>query len=111
MPRLIDVAKRAGVSPMTVSRVVHGSPLVSAELRARVEAALAESGYMPNMVARGLRSKRTDTIALLLPDITNPFFTALAQGVEIAARETGLSMILANSDESEDEELRLIRVL
>jgi LacI family transcriptional regulator len=111
MPRLIDVAKRAGVSPMTVSRVVHGSPLVSAELRARVEAALAETGYMPNMVARGLRSKRTDTIALLLPDITNPFFTALAQGVEIAARETGLSMILANSDEREDEELRLIRVL
>jgi LacI family transcriptional regulator len=96
---------------MTVSRVVHGSPLVSAELRARVEAALAETGYMPNMLARGLRSKRTDTIALLLPDITNPFFTALAQGVEVAARETGLSMILANSDESEDEELRLIRVL
>jgi LacI family transcriptional regulator len=111
VPKLIDVAKRAGVSPMTVSRVVHGSPLVSAKLRARVESALAETGYMPNMLARGLRSKRTDTIALLLPDITNPFFTALAQGVEVAARETGLSMILANSDESEDEELRLIRVL
>ncbi len=111
MPTLVDVARRAGVSPMTVSRVVHGSPLVSAAMRARVEQAIVETGYMPNTLARSLRSKRTDTIALLLPDMTNPFFTALAQGVETAAREARVSMILANSDEDEDEELRLIRVL
>lgn len=108
---LLDVAKRAGVSPMTVSRVVNGSPLVSPKLRARVEAALAETGYMPNTLARGLRAKHTDTIALLLPDMTNPFFTTLAHGVETAAREVGLTMILANSDENADEELRLIGVL
>ena len=96
---------------MTVSRVVNGSPLVGPETRARVEAALAETGYMPNMLARGLRSKRTDTIALLLPDMTNPFFTTLAHGVEAAARERSVTMILANSDENEDEEVRLIRVL
>jgi LacI family transcriptional regulator len=111
MPTLLDVAKRAGVSSMTVSRVVNGSPLVSPETRARVEEALAETGYMPNTLARSLRSKRTDTIALLLPDMTNPFFMTLAQGVESAVREAGVTMILANSDEKEDEELRLIRVL
>jgi LacI family transcriptional regulator len=111
MPTLHDVAKLAGVSTMTVSRVVNGSPAVTPETRARVEAALAETGYMPNMLARSLRSKRTDTIALLLPDMTNPFFTTLAHGVEAAARERGVTMILANSDENEDEEVRLIRVL
>jgi len=111
MPTLLDVAKRAGVSQMTVSRVVNGSALVGAETRARVEEALAETGYMPNMLARSLRSKRSDTIALLLPDMTNPFFTELAHGVEAAAREHSVTMILANSDENEDEEVRLIRVL
>ncbi len=111
MSTLHDVAKRAGVSPMTVSRVVNGSDAVSPKLRARVERALTETGYMPNKLARSLRARRTDTIALLLPDMTNPFFTTLAHGVETAAREAGLTMILANSDEREDEELRLAQLL
>ncbi len=111
MPTLHDVAKRAGVSPMTVSRVVNGSDAVSPRLRERVERALAETGYMPNTLARSLRARRTDTIALLLPDMTNPFFTTLAHGVEAAAREAGLTMILANSDEREDEERRLAQLL
>jgi len=111
MPTLYDVAKRAGVSPMTVSRVVNGSGDVSPRLRTRVEQALAETGYMPNTLARSLRARRTDTIALLLPDMTNPFFTTLAQGVETAAREAGMSLLLANSDEREEEELRLVPML
>ncbi len=111
MSTLHDVAKRAGVSPMTVSRVVNGSDAVSPKLRQRVERALAETGYMPNTLARNLRARRTDTIALLLPDMTNPFFTTLAHGVEAAAREAGLTMILANSDEREDEEGRLAQML
>ena len=111
MPTLLDVAKRAGVSPMTVSRVVNGFGPVSPELRARVEQALAETGYMPNIVARNLRTRRTDTIALLMPDMTNPFFTTLAHGVETAAREAGISLLLANSDEREDEERRLVPML
>ncbi|MEA2026062.1 MAG: LacI family DNA-binding transcriptional regulator, partial [Chloroflexota bacterium] len=89
MSTLLDVAKRAGVSPMTVSRVVNGSGRVSPELRARVEEALAETGYVQNTIARNLRTKRTDTIALVMPDMTNPFFTSLAHGVEAAAREAG----------------------
>ncbi|MDP2350836.1 MAG: LacI family DNA-binding transcriptional regulator [Chloroflexota bacterium] len=111
MPNLLDVARLAGVSPMTVSRVVNGSGRVSPELRSRVEWALTETGYMPNTVARNLRARQTDTIALVLPDMTNPFFTTLAQGVETAAREAGISMLLANSDEREDEELRLVALL
>jgi LacI family transcriptional regulator len=111
MTTLRDVARRAGVSPMTVSRVVNGSGQVSPELRARVEQALAETGYIQNTVARNLRTRRTDTIALVMPDMTNPFFTALAHGVETAAREAGISLLIANSDEREDEEQRLVQVL
>ncbi|MCJ7712742.1 MAG: LacI family transcriptional regulator, partial [Chloroflexi bacterium] len=99
MSNLMDVARRAGVSPMTVSRVVNGTGTVSPKLRTRVEQALAETGYMPITLARSLRAQRTDTIALLLPDMTNPFFTTMAHGVEAAAREAGITMILANSDE------------
>ncbi len=111
MTTLRDVARRAGVSPMTVSRVVNGSGQVSRDLRERVEQALTETGYIPNTVARNLRTRRTDTIALLMPDMTNPFFTALAHGVETSAREVGISLIIANSDEREDEEQRLVQVL
>ncbi len=111
MPTLHDVARLAGVSPMTVSRVVNGSGQVSPELRARVEQALTETGYIPNTVARNLRTRRTDTIALVMPDMTNPFFTTLAHGVETAAREVGISLLIANSDEQEDEERRLVQVL
>ncbi|MCJ7709774.1 MAG: LacI family transcriptional regulator [Chloroflexi bacterium] len=111
MSNLIDVARRAGVSPMTVSRVVNGSGTVSPKLRVRVEQALAETGYVPNTLARNLRARRTDTIALVLPDMTNPFFTTLAHGVETAAREAGFSLLLANSDEREDEEERLVPML
>ncbi len=111
MPTLLDVAKRAGVSPMTVSRVVNDSGPVSAATRARVVEALAVTGYVPNTVARNLRARRTDTIALLMPDMTNPFFTLLAQGVETAAREAGISLLLANTDQREDEERRLVRTL
>jgi LacI family transcriptional regulator len=96
---------------MTVSRVVNGSRSVSPELRARVEEALAETGYIPNTVARNLRTRRTDTFGLLLPDMTNPFFTTLAHGVEAASREAGISLLLANSDEREDEERRLVPML
>jgi LacI family transcriptional regulator len=108
---LHDVARHAGVSPMTVSRVVNGTGPVSSERRERVEHALVELGYMPNAVARNLRTKRSDTIGLVLPDMTNPFFTTLAQGVETALREAGISLLLANTDEREDEERRLVPVL
>jgi len=106
-----DVAKQAGVAPITVSRVVNKSGYVSEETRARVEAAIAELGYVPNIIARSLRSRETRTLALILTDVTNPFWTTLARGVEDAASENGFSVIFCNTDESEDEQSRYLKVV
>ena len=72
---------------MTVSRVINNSGYISQDARERVEAAVAEIGYVPNTLARSLRFKQTKTLALVLTDITNPFFTTLARGVEDVASE------------------------
>jgi LacI family transcriptional regulator len=108
---LNDVARLAGVSTMTVSRVINGSGYTSPESRARVNRAIAELGYMPNVLARQLRSSRTKTLALVLTDIANPFFTTIARGVEDAARAQGYAVMFCNTDESVDEELEYVRVL
>ncbi len=106
-----DVARRAGVSTMTVSRVINGSGYASPEARARVERAVSELDYVPNAVARHLRSRRTKTIALVVSDITNPFFTTIARGVEDAAAGRGYAVMFANTDESETEEMQYLRML
>ena len=111
MPTIVDVANRAGVAAITVSRVVNGSGPVSRGVRARVEQAIAEIGYVPNSVARSLRSKRTDTIALILTDMTNPFFTTVARGVEDAASDAGLMLIICNTDERDADEQRYVRMV
>ena len=111
MPTIVDVANRAGVAAITVSRVVNDSGPVSPQLRARVEQAIAETGYVPNSVARSLRSRRTDTLALIVPDITNPFFTTVARGAEDAASDAGLMLILCNTDERDADEQRYVRML
>ena len=80
MSTIHDVARKAGVASITVSRVVNHSGYVSREVRERVEQAIAELGYVPNTLARSFRSRRTQTIALVLTDITNPFFTTVARG-------------------------------
>jgi LacI family transcriptional regulator len=91
--------------------VINKSGYASEEVRERVEAAIAELGYVPNTLARSLRSKRTDTLALVLTDITNPFFTQVARGVEDAASDAGFTVIYCNTDESEDEEAKYLGVL
>ncbi len=111
MTTLNDVAKIAGVSTMTVSRVVNGSGYTSPEAQARVKQAIAELGYMPNGLARQLRSKRTKTIALVVTDIRNPFFTTIASGVEDTARARGYAVMFCNTYESETEEAEYVRVL
>jgi LacI family transcriptional regulator len=111
MSTISDVAKRAGVSAMTVSRVLNGTGYTSVETRARVEAAVEELGYVPNALARQLRSKRTKTIALLVSDISNPFFTTIARGVEDVAMGHGFSVMYCNTDESEAEEERYLLML
>jgi LacI family transcriptional regulator len=111
MTTIHDVAQRAGVSPITVSRVINHSGYASQETRERVEAAVAELGYVPNRLARSLRSKRTHTLALILTDITNPFFTTLARGVEDMASDAGYTVIFCNTDESETEEQKYLQVV
>ena len=111
MPTIRDVAKRAGVSPITVSRVINDSGYVSPATRQRVETAIAELQYVPNTLARSLRSKRTKTIALVLTDVTNPFWTTVARGVEDAASDQGFNMVLCNTDESETKQANYLTVL
>jgi LacI family transcriptional regulator len=96
---------------MTVSRVLNNSGYVSAEARARVEAAVAELGYVPNTLGLSLRFKRTQTLALVVTDITNPFFTSMARGVEDLASQHGFSTILCNTDESEAKQADYLTIL
>ncbi|GAP05252.1 MAG TPA: LacI family DNA-binding transcriptional regulator [Anaerolinea thermolimosa] len=100
MVTIHDVAQRAGVSPVTVSRVINGVANVNPETRARVERAIRELGYLPNRAARSLRVRQTHTLALLVPDITNAFWTTVARGVEDAAQTRGYSVLLCNTDEN-----------
>jgi len=111
MPNLIDIAKRAGVAPITVSRVINNSGYVSQPTRERVEAAVKELGYVPNTIARGLRSKRTHTLALIVTDITNPYFTSMARGVEDVAGASNYTVIYCNTDESETKEEKYANML
>ncbi|TDD23703.1 LacI family DNA-binding transcriptional regulator [Nonomuraea diastatica] len=92
--RLKDVAERAGVSIKTVSNVVNGHPHVSAATRARVEAAIAELSYRPNLSARNLRSGRSGVVALAVPDLDNPYFAELATHVISAADQRGWTVLV-----------------
>lgn len=109
MATISDVARAAGVSPATVSRVFNGGR-VTAERAQRVREAAQNLGFSPNRVARSLRVQRASVIGLLIPDISNPFFTALARGVEDAAQRTNLSVVLCNTDEDVDKERRYLDV-
>ena len=104
MSAIHEVAKRAGVAPITVSRVINNSPHVREETRQRVEAAIQELNYIPNALGPSLRSKRTNTLALVLPDITGHFFGAIARGAEDAANRLGYHVILGNTDGSDQKQ-------
>jgi LacI family transcriptional regulator len=109
--RLTDVARLAGVSTATVSRVLNAQGPTSAAARERVLQAAHDLDYHPNWLARSLRSHRTNTIGLVVPDIENPFFTSLVKGVEREAWDRGWNVILANTDESLEREEAVVRTL
>jgi LacI family transcriptional regulator len=92
-----DVASRSGVSSMTVSRVINGAERVSPETRRRVEQAIAELGYVPSRLARGLIRQKTGTLALIVPDVANPFFTLIVRGAEDVARRADYRMLLCDT--------------
>ncbi|MFF5262707.1 LacI family DNA-binding transcriptional regulator [Actinomadura viridis] len=104
MASVKDVARHAGVSVATVSRVLNDSVPVLPGTRDRVLAAVAELGYRPNAVARSLRTDATRTIGLVIGDILNPFFTELARAVEDEARALGYSVVIGNADERPDRQ-------
>ncbi|CAM3557988.1 catabolite control protein A [Hydrogenibacillus schlegelii] len=105
---IYDVAREAGVSMATVSRVINGSANVKPSTRKKVLRVIEELGYRPNAVARGLASKKTTTIGVILPDISSVFFAELARGIEDIATMYHYNIILTNSDQNIDKELKLI---
>lgn len=109
MATIYEVAKLAGVSPATVSRVFNGMG-VSAERAEAVRVAAAELKFTPNRTARSLRRQASEVIALVIPDIENPYFTEMARGVEDVASEAGYSVVLCNSDSQIDKEATYLQI-
>ncbi|WP_062352295.1 LacI family DNA-binding transcriptional regulator [Herbidospora yilanensis] len=109
MATIYEVAALAGVSPATVSRVFNGNT-VSEEKQRLVRDAAQQLGFTPNKTARRLRKQSSEIICLLVPDIENPFFTALARGVEDRAQESGFSVVLCNTDDDPAKELRYLQI-
>lgn len=108
MATIYDVARQAGVSAATVSRVVNGRASVDAALTVRVQQAMRELDYRPNALARNLRRRRTSIWAVIISDIGNPFFTSMVRGVEDVAQGAGYSVVLCNSDEDPAKEARYV---
>lgn len=111
MSSMQRVAKKAGVSIMTVSRYFNHPDTLSEEARLKVSTAIEALQYVPNAAARSLISGRTDTIALLVSDITNPFFTTITRGIEDVLQEGGYTLFLGNSDETLSKERSYIDVM
>ncbi|MBU5672591.1 LacI family DNA-binding transcriptional regulator [Paenibacillus brevis] len=111
MASIKDVAKLAGVSVATVSRVLNDKGYVGQHTREMVEQAIKELNYKPNEVARSLFKKQSNTIGLIVPDIMNPYFPELARAVEDTASKFGYNVILCNSDEDREKEQTYLDML
>ena len=108
---IYDVAREANVSMATVSRVVNGNPNVKPATRKKVNEVIERLGYRPNAVARGLASKKTTTVGVVIPDISSMFYAELARGIEDIATMYKYNIILSNSDSNEDKEMHLIQTM
>jgi LacI family transcriptional regulator len=106
-----DVARRAGLSPSTVSRSLNSSGYVSAEKRQRVEEAVAALGYQPNWLARGLRGKPSRLIGLIIPDISNTYYTAIAHAVSSTLRARNYELVLCVNEEDAEIDLHYLQLL
>ncbi|MDF2825400.1 MAG: LacI family transcription regulator [Mycobacterium sp.] len=112
-PTIQDVARVAGVHPGTASRALNPALVgrISAETSRRVREAATQLGYVPDPFGRNLRTKRSHTIGVLIPDLGNPVFPPIVRGIEDGLREAGFEALLANTDDSTEREGQLIRVL
>jgi len=111
MVKIVDVAKLAGVSTASVSRVISGLSGVSEETRKRVNTAVKALGYRPDLAARRLRSGRTDTLGLIVSDIRNPFFTEISRAVEDVAYQHRMRVLLCNADEDPEKEAFYLQMM
>ncbi|MEC0107452.1 LacI family DNA-binding transcriptional regulator [Paenibacillus taichungensis] len=111
MITIYDIAKKANVSAMTVSKVINQTGRISPATRDRVQQVIEELGYIPNSNARSLVLQRTQMLSLLITDITNPFYTTLARGAEDAANLRGYRLLFSNSDEDYDKEKNYVETI
>ncbi|MDJ0350790.1 LacI family DNA-binding transcriptional regulator [Cryobacterium sp. PH29-G1] len=110
-PKVVDVARHAGVSTATVSRVLNNSATVDPVMAARVHAAVSALGYRMNNVARSLRLQKNSVVGVVIPDISNPFFTEVVRGIGDALRDDGYLLMLCNSDENATVEATYLSLL
>jgi LacI family transcriptional regulator len=108
---IYDVAREANVSMATVSRVVNGNPNVKPATRKKVLEVIDRLDYRPNAVARGLASKKTTTVGVIIPDVSNMFFASLARGIDDIATMYKYNIILANSDGETNKEVNVLNNL
>lgn len=108
---IYDVAREAGVSMATVSRVVNGNKNVKENTRKKVLEVIERLDYRPNAVARGLASKKTTTVGVVIPNIANAYFATLAKGIDDIADMYKYNIVLANSDENDEKEINVVNTL
>ena len=108
---IYDVARESGVSVFTVSAVVNKKLHVGKKLRERVETAIRDLNYRPNLLARSLAKQKTQTIGMVVPDIANPFFPMVVRGAEDAAQKHGYNLLLCNSDDTQVKEESALELL
>ncbi|MFR2742415.1 MAG: catabolite control protein A [Streptococcus agalactiae] len=108
---IYDVAREAGVSMATVSRVVNGNKNVKENTRKKVLEVIDRLDYRPNAVARGLASKKTTTVGVVIPNIANSYFSILARGIDDIAAMYKYNIVLASSDEDDDKEVNVVNTL
>ncbi len=106
-----DIARAAGVSHPTVSRALRDSPLISTEVRERIQRLAQEMGYTPNAIAQSLQMRRSNTIGLVVPSMSDPFFGDVVKGVEEVAHAAHMSVLLSASSNDPDQEMATIETL
>lgn len=110
-PTIYDIAREAGVSIATVSKVLNNSGRISDKTREKVGRIMKELNYQPSLVASALTSRRTGTIGLMIPDIANPFFAETARAIEDYAQDQGSDLIVCSTDRSDEKAARYISLL